>query len=56
MYALDVEVTFAQKQDLYLYFSNLKGIKKNKPEIEDHFADQDIRQALNIKGDIDLDS
>lgn len=31
IYALDVEVQLAQKQDVYLYFANIKGIKMTKP-------------------------
>ena len=46
LYVLDVEMMLAQKQDLYMYFTNLKGIKKNKPEIEEQFVDHDLKEAL----------
>jgi hypothetical protein len=50
IYALDVEVFLAQKQDLMLYFSNVKGIrpKMNKPEIERHFLDRDLKVTKDL--------
>ena len=55
LYALDVEVFLAQRQDLCLYLTHIKGIKKNKPELENFFIERDIRTVKSIAENDELD-
>ena len=38
-----------------MYFTNLKGIKLTKQEVENHFIDHDLRLALDNQSRSDLD-